>query len=645
MWNYVKDGYRDFSAYFNTYYNASVAYEAGLKDVLKSKKEYEISVISGASPPVFAIAAADRQNFDLAIQEASKVLQFYPNSEFTEDCLYLIGISYYYEGNTMGGERKFTEAEAAFPKSKRIDQAEMYKGALQINGQQVQQGLSSLSQSRVLARKQKDRKVLSMSADILSAYYLGRGDSLTAASYLDSAGVTSDGDDAAMYYCLEGNLLSAVGRNDSAIHAYQIACERARDIRLRFYSRYYLARALRDEHRYYLALDNLKKLRGDDKYFTYFPLVDYQHAEVLNDSGIVSTAVAEFQKIDTVAASSEASTRSTYQLGKIYLYGVGDYQTALKFFQKCASHPAVQGMSAKAQKMASALQEYFIASYKLALSDSLYFAALRSSDSADTAKRTPAAVVDTLYEHAAEARHQLAGFFLFKLEIPDSAVRSYKIVVNDFPKSRVCPSALYTLGEYFYSSGDTVAGDKYLDELIERYPASIYATSAGSLLDKPIRVVVDSSQMVYDKAIKYIDGDSDDSAVACLNLLLSDTRSSILPQTLYTLGWIYENKLERPDSAYVYYHRLVKFYPSSKLSESVTLALTGYEDARQDSVKAEMKVRDSLKTSANKPTLTKGPLEPLLKQGKVLEKPDSTATKIQTLPADTSESKKRLMKK
>ena len=140
VWNYVSEGYRNFSAYFNTYYNASSAYNTALKDVRTSQKEFYISKIAGTSQGAYTISVVARQNFDLAIQEASKVLQFFPNSAFTEDCLYLVGISYYYEGNTMGGTREFTEAEDAFPRSRRIDEAEMYMGGLQLEAQQAHEG-------------------------------------------------------------------------------------------------------------------------------------------------------------------------------------------------------------------------------------------------------------------------------------------------------------------------------------------------------------------------------------------------------------------------------------------------------------------------------------------------------------------------
>ncbi len=606
MWNYVSEGYRNFSAYFNTYYNASSAYNTALKDVRTSQKEFYISKIAGTSQGAYTISVVARQNFDLAIQEASKVLQFFPNSAFTEDCLYLVGISYYYEGNTMGGTREFTEAEDAFPRSRRIDEAEMYMGGLQLEAQQAHEGENHLFKARSLAEKYKDRKVLSLSANILSEYFLERGDTAMAASYLDSAAVTTKGDDAAIYYTLEGNLLSNIGDYSSATVAYQEASKHAKDVRLRFYAKYNLARTFRLEHKYRLALSNLKQLRGDDNFYTYFPLVEYQRAAVLCDSGDVSTGVAEFQKIDTVSATNEAATRSAYKLGNIYLYQVGDYQTALKYYQKCTSHPAVYNISTRARDMGTNLTQYFIAWYKMKLADSLYYSTLSMADSSsDSARAKMAADLDTLYQHAAEARHQLAGFFMFRLQIPDSALRSYRIVVDDFPKSTVRPSALYTLGEYYYSGGDSSTGEKYLNSLITEYPQSIYSTSACSLLGITRAAVADTSQMIYDRAIHCVGDDSLDSAIVYLRSLLNRTKSPILPQAMYALGWIYENKLRLLDSAYVYYDELVKDYPGTDFSSNVTVALTGYEEAKRDSIQAAIRARDSVKALENKSAVSK----------------------------------------
>ena len=594
VWNYVKEGYDNFSAYFNTYYNASTSYENGLKDVALTKQAYEVDLISGTHPAPFVISPAARQDFDIAIAKASKVLQLHPHSEFTEDCLFLIGISYYYEGDNLRGERKFLEIESTFPETKRLAEAEMYYGAFQLNGTNVETGRGRLLNAIQIAKTDENDRIVAKSCDILSDYYLKNGDTLSAAAYLDTASAFSSGDRAAIYACRAGNLLSNVRDYQGSLKEYMRAKDQARDIKIKFYSVYFLARAQRLLGKYYSALQGLNDVRTDDKYFDFFPLIDYQNAAVFYDSGAVSKAVAAFQKIDTANASSEAATRSAYRLANIYLYLVGDFQAALKYYQRVLSHPKVYSVSDRAQIMATTLQDYFVDSYKVLLGDSLYKNAVAAVERRDTTVKYTPAMLDTLYEHAASAHQALAGLYMFRLHLADSAISAYKTVVRDFPKSKEYPSVLYTLGEYYYSMGDTAEGKKYLEELVTQYAGSTYAVSASSLLGIPPPVYVDSSQAEYSEATTLTEKGDYAAAVDTLQEILRRTKSRVAPQALYTIGWLYENKLRILDSAYAYYKELSIKFPMSKYSSNVMLAVTGYEAAARDSALARKRISDSI---------------------------------------------------
>jgi TolA-binding protein len=253
--------------------------------------------------------------------------------------------------------------------------------------------------------------------------------------------------------------------------------------------------------------------------------------------------------------------------------------------------------------MASMLQEYFVTSYKVTLADSAYDRALLAADKNDSTVAHSEADIDTLYERAAVAQKALAGFFMFKLQIPDSAIKRYEALTKYFPKSKTYPSALYTLGEYYYSSGDTVKGRKYLDRLSNEHPESNFAVSASSLLGTaPPPHVVDSSQVEYDAAMDSANAGNYSSAIAALMALSKkDRKSLIVPHALYALGWIYENKMVQPDSAFVYYKKLATQYPSSELTSSVTLALMGFEQAQLDSAATRKRAADSI-ANVTKPT-------------------------------------------
>lgn len=593
-WSYVKRGYDNFSAYFNTFYNASQLFNDAIKDVAETKLAYNLSLIAGDHPAPFVISSKAKTDFNDVIVKASKVLQYHPHSAYTQDCLFMIGIGYYYQGDNLRGERKFLEIESKFPDTKRLAEAEMYYGGLQLNGLKNDVGRDRVRHAIRLARSEKKPDIVATSCEILADYYLKEEDTLKAADYLDTASVFSQNDNAAIYACRAGDLYTAIHEYSKAEKQFMRATDQARTVKVRFYSVYYLARVHRLLGEYYLSLRGLKNLRDDDKFFDFFPLVDYQEATALYDSGQVSTAVSSYQKIDTAYSSSPAATRSAFRLANIYLRLVGDFQTALKYYQKVGSHPKVYEITQQGQEMARTLQDFLIASYKVVLDDSLYGKAISAVARKDTSVKYTPAKIDSLYEHAAQARDQLAGTFLFKLQMPDSAVRSYKIILRDFPKSKVYPSALYTLGEHYYSSGDTATGRKYLEKLVDEHRESPYAASASSLLGQNVQPYVDSSQVRYTEAIALTNEGKYTQAVDSLTSLVKYKKSKVAPQALYTVGWIYENKLQEPDSAFKYYKELSRKYPLTDYGQRVKLAVTGFETAERDSALARKMRADSV---------------------------------------------------
>ncbi len=628
IWGPVKDGFQDFTAYFNTYYNGEHAFEDALKDVKTSLKEHDIDLISGQPSTLFTISPVARQGFDTAIEKASKVLQFYPTSGYTENCLFMIGIGYYYEGDNIRSGRKFIEEESKYPNSKRFSEAEMYYGEIEIRNRNYNDGYNDLMKSIATAEEERNWEIAAQTADDLSDYFLSQSDTTTAAVYLDSAAVFSKGDDASLYACESGSLFENIGNFEEAKLEYKAAWDYARDIRLRFYSRYFLARTERHEKQFYAALGDLRYLRKDDKFYQYFPLIDYQNAEALYDSGETSAAFLEFQRIDTAYATSEAATRSAFRVANIYLYKVGDYQNALKYYQKSSSHVPVPAITQRAQQQSASLQEYFISAYRLQLADSLYRRTLSAASRNDSTIKHSQEEIDTLYEHVAEAQQGLAGFYLFKLQIPDSAINHYLKIVSEFPKSSVYPSALYTLGEYYFSTGDTTNGKNYLTELISEHPESSFSLSANSLLGIKGRVFVDSTQVGYNRAMDFENRDDHDSALVVLKDLLNGPKSSLTQKVLYAIGWIYDNKLNLPDSAFVYYKKVSMQYPTSNYAVNIDPTVAGYEQAQRDSVEARKRAADSIAVALKQSELDSVKrTDAHSNRGQMIISPDSTKEK------------------
>jgi len=97
-------------AYYNTFYNAKNFYREGLK--LKEQNQHSQA----------------KAKFDKAIEKSALVIKQWPKSRWVDDALYLVGASYYQEGQYSKAIRHFDQLGLAFPNSDLVPEAELYRG-------------------------------------------------------------------------------------------------------------------------------------------------------------------------------------------------------------------------------------------------------------------------------------------------------------------------------------------------------------------------------------------------------------------------------------------------------------------------------------------------------------------------------------
>ncbi|MEX2362799.1 MAG: hypothetical protein WD597_04210, partial [Balneolaceae bacterium] len=102
----MQSNWRNFNAYYNTFYNAKESYNAGLKKNLGQPRDYNpLQPIRIHEKPV----NAGVQEFDKAIEKGADVLRKYEDSKWVDDALELIGKSYYFKQEYFSADQKFKE--------------------------------------------------------------------------------------------------------------------------------------------------------------------------------------------------------------------------------------------------------------------------------------------------------------------------------------------------------------------------------------------------------------------------------------------------------------------------------------------------------------------------------------------------------
>ena len=97
----------NFTAYYNTFYNARQAYKTGYKAIERKDEPVD----RDRYLPLFIRPSGNTANreFENAIVKSADILREHENSKWVDDALLLIGKSYFYQENVVGALQKFRE--------------------------------------------------------------------------------------------------------------------------------------------------------------------------------------------------------------------------------------------------------------------------------------------------------------------------------------------------------------------------------------------------------------------------------------------------------------------------------------------------------------------------------------------------------
>lgn len=102
--------YDNLTAYYNTFYNATQAFEKGLASINRSSENIDRTQYISVFPN--PQAGSGGSGFEDAIQKSADLLRQHPESKWVDDALLIIGRSRYYQQNYAGAAQKFREVIA-----------------------------------------------------------------------------------------------------------------------------------------------------------------------------------------------------------------------------------------------------------------------------------------------------------------------------------------------------------------------------------------------------------------------------------------------------------------------------------------------------------------------------------------------------
>ncbi|MEO8445857.1 MAG: tetratricopeptide repeat protein [bacterium] len=209
-------------------------------------------------------------------------------------------------------------------------------------------------------------------------------------------------------------------------------------------------------------------------------------------------------------------------------------------------------------------------------------------------------------ERVFNAYYSLAELFLYDLNKKDSTEYYLKFLTEKYPESAKQQKLLYTLANFYKNYKDSAKANETFNKLIDTYPNSIYAFESKKILGIKINeseIYRNPLEQIFNQVMYLMNNDKYAEAIIELQGVESTfPNDTLVAKSLYSIGWIYENKFFNKDSSVLYYKKLKEKFPSSEYAQKVSPMLdyiasleVPVDSTKIDSTK-ENSTSDSLKS-------------------------------------------------
>lgn len=634
----------DFTTYFNLYYDTSDIFSQAEKLI----KEQNIDIFSNEDIPLPGSAG---QLLSKVIEKSSKILQFHPQSIYTENALMMLGKSFYYEKEYLKALRQFQELVKSKPKSGLILEANLWIGKSHLRLKQYDDALKTLVDVKNIAVDKGE-------SDIFEEAYLEQIKYRVVTEDLDQAisliieflTVSHNSSlNAKVSYQL-GKLYYKRADYLNSITALQNVFKYSPSYDVTLDSKIELAKAFRKSGDPQRGLDLMKEMRKEVKYSDVYHRIDLEIGLCQVELKMIDDGIQTLMKIDTAYANTPSAGLARFELGKIYETRIPDYDSAYKYYTKASTSTSIADplilqasgdLSQRFKKYQyirslvndNRTQIKYIEKPDEFIKDSTANAdsikkqedllkeskALNQNDQGTGRNETgryispgnntttgiiqqtyrrpllrPVMSLDSLKANLVKNEFDLGNLFFTVLNRPDSASWFYNDILNNYPDSKYEADVLYALGSYNETENNLSAADSIYNLIYDKFKTQKIVNAAATKLKKPlIDVEFDPAKQFYAEAES--DMLKKDFNIALNKMLkISNTypKSPIAPKALFASGWILENDLKLNDSAAVVYDTLQARYPKTVYALKIRPKLYAYKDEIQ---RIKTAVYDSLK--------------------------------------------------
>lgn len=323
--------WRDFTTYFNIYYNAKDLFKEAERQIAEQRKNpYESFDVP---PPANA-----NGNLTKVIEKCSKILQFNKESSFVDKSLLMIGKSFYYQQNYIKALRKFQELTSTMQNSSLIPEARLWIGKTEMAMKNFASAEKILNEVRKVAKENGDDEIIVETLIEETRYALDQKEYEKAITLLNEV-LSVSGDNSIraitsyqmglLYY--EKSDFTKAAAAFKGVHNYSPSFELQLDASLQF------AKSLRALKDYTNALETLADLRSEAKYSDSYDRIDLENGITRMAMGEKEAALKYLTEVDTAYKTTISAGNAKFEIGKLYETEFFNYDSAYKYYQAALS--------------------------------------------------------------------------------------------------------------------------------------------------------------------------------------------------------------------------------------------------------------------------------------------------------------------
>lgn len=332
----IKQGYRNFTAYYNTFYNTNQHYDDGLRLNQRQGSQLNPNLpIRIHQPP----SNAGLNEFQSAIETGSSILRDHTESKYLLPALFIIGKSYYYRSEFFSALEKFNELEALSDGRKR-QEAVYWQGLTYLEMINYEAGIELL-ESGIEVIPNWEPEILADTKTVLAQLYIQIGDHRKAVEYLEEAIPYIDHqENKSRAFFLLGQALESLGLLEQAIYPYRAISNFRPSFEIEYHARRKEAELAREIGYFERAERIFRRMSRDSKYLTYQSELMYEIARTKQFQGNYEEALVSYNHVIEGRYRTPLPVtlaKTYYGMGEIYRDYYMDYTRAANFFERSAT--------------------------------------------------------------------------------------------------------------------------------------------------------------------------------------------------------------------------------------------------------------------------------------------------------------------